>query len=88
MGGAAVHYDQKVICCGGALAFSEPEKSPKQIKDIVELAYDHGAKMIVTPCPLRQANVNKRYGSKFNLPVLNDSQLIKASKLVAFAAKK
>ena len=26
---------RKVSCCGGALAFSEPEKSQKQIKDIV-----------------------------------------------------
>ena len=45
-------YDMKVTCCGGALAFSEPEKAQAQIKDIVESAYDHGAEMIVTPCPL------------------------------------
>ncbi len=83
MGGEAVPYDQKVTCCGGALAFSEPEKSQKQIKDIIESAYDHGAEMIVTPCPLCQANVeiyqgeiNKRYGTKFNIPVAYYSQLI------------
>jgi len=83
MGAEAVPYDQKVTCCGGALAFSEPEKSQKQIKDIIESAYDHGAEMIVTPCPLCQANVeiyqgevNKRYGTKFNIPVLYYSQLI------------
>jgi len=77
MGGEAVkEYDQKVTCCGGALAVSEPEKSQKQIKDIVESAYDHGADMIVTPCPLCQANVeiyqadiSKKYGTKFNIPV-------------------
>ena len=83
LGGEAVPYDQKVTCCGGALAFSEPEKSQKQIKDIIESAYDHGADMIVTPCPLCQANVeiyqgevNKRYGTKFNIPVTYYSQLI------------
>jgi len=83
MGGEAVTYDQKVTCCGGALAFSEPEKSQKQIKDIIESAYDHGAEMIVTPCPLCQANVeiyqgevNKRFGTKFNIPVMYYSQLI------------
>jgi heterodisulfide reductase subunit B len=83
MGGEAVAYDQKVTCCGGALAFSEPEKSQKQIKDIVESAYDHGAEMIVTPCPLCQANVevyqgqiNQRHGTKFNIPVLYYSQLM------------
>jgi heterodisulfide reductase subunit B len=83
-GGEAVgDYDQKVTCCGGGLAFSEPEKSQKQIRDIVESAYDHGAEMIVTPCPLCQANVevyqseiNKKQGTKFNMPVLYYSQLL------------
>jgi len=72
-----------VTCCGGALAFSEPEKSQKQIKDIVESAYDHGADLIVTPCPLCQANVevyqseiNRRYGTKLDMPVAYYSQLM------------
>ncbi len=76
-------YDQKVTCCGGALAFSEPEKAQKQIRDIVESAYDHGADMIVTPCQLCQANVeiyqseiNKKQGTKFNMPVVYYSQLM------------
>jgi heterodisulfide reductase subunit B len=76
-------YDQKVTCCGSALAFSEPEKSQKQIKDIVEAAYDQGADMIVTPCPLCQANVevyqseiNKRHGTKLAMPVTYYSQLM------------
>jgi len=83
VGGEAVPYDQKVTCCGGALAFSEPEKAQAQIKDIIEAAYDGGAEMIVTPCPLCQANVevyqgqiNKRYGTKFEIPVLYYSQLM------------
>lgn len=84
VGGEAIAaYDQKVTCCGGALAFSEPEKSQKQIRDIVESAYDHGAEMIVTPCPLCQANVeiyqseiNRKQGTKFNMPVTYYSQLM------------
>ena len=80
---ALTEYDQKVSCCGGALAFSEPEKSQKQIRQIVESAYDHGADMIVTPCPLCQANVeiyqaeiNRRHGTKLNMPVAYYSQLL------------
>ena len=76
-------YDQKVTCCGGALAFSEPEKSQAQIKKIIESAYDFGADMIVTPCPVCQMNtevyqgqINKKYGTKFNIPVLYYSQLM------------
>jgi heterodisulfide reductase subunit B len=83
VGADAVKYDQKVTCCGGALAFSEPEKSQKQIRDIVESAYDSGADMIVTPCQLCQANVeiyqseiNKKQGTKFKMPVVYYTQLM------------
>ena len=76
-------YEQKVTCCGGALAFSEPDKSQKQIRDIVESAYDQGAEMIVTPCPLCQANVeiyqseiNRKQGTKLDMPVVYYSQLM------------
>ncbi|RTZ62158.1 MAG: heterodisulfide reductase [Gammaproteobacteria bacterium] len=84
LGGDPVEdYDQKVTCCGGALAFSEPEKSQNQIKKILESAYDFGAEMIVTPCPVCQMNVevyqdqiNKAHGTKFHIPVTYYSQLM------------
>jgi len=76
-------YEKKVQCCGGALAFSEPEKSRAMIHGIIEAAYDNAADMIVTPCPLCQTNVeiyqdeiNARFGSKFEMPVVYYSQLI------------
>ncbi len=76
-------YEKKVQCCGGALAFSEPEKSQEMIKGIIEAAYDHGADLIATPCPLCQANVeiyqdqiNATYGTKFNMPVVYYSSLM------------
>ncbi len=83
VGAEPVPYDQKITCCGGALAFSEPDKSQKQIRDIVESAYDNGADMIVTPCQLCQANVevyqseiNRKQGTKFSMPVVYYSQLL------------
>lgn len=83
VGAEAVKYDQKVTCCGGALAFSEPDKAQKQIRDIVESACDSGADMIVTPCQLCQANVeiyqseiNKKQGTKFSIPVVYYTQLM------------
>ena len=76
-------YDKKVSCCGGALAFSEPEKSQALIKDIIEAACDGGAEMIVTPCPVCQMNVeiyqdqiNATYGTKFKMPVAYYSTLM------------
>jgi heterodisulfide reductase subunit B2 len=77
------NYDKKVSCCGGALAFSEPEKSQALIKDIIGAAYDGGADMIVTPCPVCQMNVevyqdqiNQKYGTKFKIPVVYYSTLM------------
>ena len=77
------NYDKKASCCGGALAFSEPEKSQALIKDIIESAYDGGAEMIVTPCPVCQMNVevfqdqiNAKYKTKFDMPVVYYSQLM------------
>jgi heterodisulfide reductase subunit B len=76
-------YEKKVQCCGGALAFSEPEKSQNMIKGIIEAAYDHGADMIVTPCPVCQMNVevyqdqiNATHGTKFKMPVVYYSTLM------------
>ncbi|MFV2055274.1 MAG: CoB--CoM heterodisulfide reductase iron-sulfur subunit B family protein [Thiohalomonadales bacterium] len=76
-------YEKKVQCCGGALAFSEPQKSQAMIKDILESAMDHGADMIVTPCPVCQMNtemyqndINKTYNTKFNIPIVYYSTLM------------
>ncbi|MFK5948331.1 MAG: CoB--CoM heterodisulfide reductase iron-sulfur subunit B family protein [Methylococcales bacterium] len=80
---ACTTYEKKVSCCGGALAFSEPKKSQALVKGIIEAAYDHGADMIVTPCPVCQLNVeayqkdiNADYGTKFNIPVTYYSTLM------------
>lgn len=77
------NYDKKVSCCGGALMFSEPEKSQALVKDIIQAAYDGGADMIVTPCPVCQMNtevyqdhINKKYGTKFNIPSVYYSTLM------------
>ncbi len=77
------NYEKKVSCCGGALAFSEPEKSQALVKDIIESALDNGADMIVTPCPVCQMNVevyqdqiNATYGTNFKIPVTYYSTLM------------
>lgn len=82
-GEAMTKYEKKVACCSGALMFSEPEKGQALVKDIIESAYDNGANMIVTPCPLCQANVeiyqddiNARYKTNFEMPVMYYSQLM------------
>jgi heterodisulfide reductase subunit B len=84
LGGDSIKtYEKKVQCCGGALMFSEPEKSQEMVKGILEAAHDNEADMIVTPCPLCQMNtevyqdqINTKYGTKFNMPVVYYSQLM------------
>lgn len=84
LGGESIpSYEKKVQCCGGALAFSEPEKSQEMVKGIIEAAYDHGADMIATPCPVCQMNVevyqdqiNQTYSTKFAMPVVYYSTLM------------
>ena len=77
------NYEKKVQCCGGALIFSEPEKAQAMIKDIIEAAYDGGADMIATPCPVCQMNVevyqdhiNEQYNKKFSMPVVYYSTMM------------
>jgi heterodisulfide reductase subunit B len=76
-------YDKKVACCGGALMFSEPDKSQALVKEILESAHDSGADMLVTPCPVCQMNtevyqdqINQKYGTKFNMPSVYYSTLM------------
>ncbi len=84
LGGDSIpDYEKKVQCCGGALMFSEPEKSQELVKGILEAAHDNGADMIVTPCPLCQMNaevyqdqINATHGTNFNMPVVYYSQLM------------
>jgi heterodisulfide reductase subunit B len=63
--------------------FSEPDKCQPLVRDIIEAAYDNGADLIATPCPVCQMNVevyqgqiNKKFGTKFNIPVVYYSQLL------------
>ena len=63
--------------------FSEPEKSQELIKGILESAYDNGADMIATPCPVCQMNVeiyqdqiNATYNAKLKMPVVYYSTLM------------
>jgi len=74
---------RRLSAAAAALAFSEPAKSQETIKGIIETAYDHGADMIVTLCPLCQMNVevyqdqiNATCGTKLEMPVVYYSTLL------------
>lgn len=82
-GADAVPFKGKTKCCGGSVSVMSPEKTLHLMKDILDEAKESGADVVVTPCPLCQTNlemyqseINKKYGTDFNIPVVFYSQLM------------
>jgi len=83
LGAEAVHFQHKTACCGGSVAVMSPDRTLHLIKNILEDAKEAGADVISTPCPLCQTNVemyqeqiNKKFGTDYNIPVVFYSQLM------------
>ncbi len=82
-GAEAVEFAPKTACCGGSVSVIAPDRTLHLIKDILQAAEDANADVISTPCPLCQTNVemyqaeiNKTFGTSFNIPVIFYSQLM------------
>ena len=82
-GATAVPFQHKTACCGGSVAVMSPDRTLHLIKNILEDAKAAGADVISTPCPLCQTNVemyqdqiNKKFGTDYNIPVVFYSQLM------------
>lgn len=82
-GADAVPFKGKTKCCGGSVSVMSPEKTLHLMKDILDEAKESGAEVVVTPCPLCQTNlemyqpeINKKFGTDFNFPVVFYSQLM------------
>jgi len=83
LGAEVIQWPYKVECCGGSIPLYDADVAIKLVWDILRVARDSGAQAIVTACPLcmsnldmRQAAVEKKYGEKFNLPVLYFTELV------------
>jgi heterodisulfide reductase subunit B len=83
LGATAVDWPYKTECCGASLSLTRTDIVLKLCRDIYQMAIDNGAECLVVACPLcqsnldlRQAQVNKRYGTHYDLPVLYFTQLI------------
>jgi len=82
-GAEAVEFKNKTSCCGGAVSVIDPDKTVHLMKRILEEAKAMEADVIATPCPLCQTNVeiyqknvNDKFGTDFNIPVVFHSQLM------------
>ena len=83
LGAEAVPFPLKARCCGGSLILSEEDVALDLLYKLLASASSNGAQCIVTVCPLCQTNldvyqgkVNKKFKTKFNIPILFFTQLM------------
>lgn len=82
LGGEAVDFPLRTICCGGSLMFTRKNQAEYMCNEILKSTVNAGADMIVTPCGLCQINLDlakksssKHAGTKISIPVTNIAQL-------------
>jgi|SaaInl4_150m_RNA_FD_contig_31_308940_length_2320_multi_2_in_0_out_0_2 heterodisulfide reductase subunit B2 len=78
-----VDFPLKAACCGGHMTQISEEAALDMMYKLLKNAADNRADIIVTLCPMCQFNldayqdaVNKKYGTKFKLPILYFTQLM------------
>lgn len=83
LGAKPVAWSHQTECCGASLATTRPEVGLRMTYEILKNAQERGADSIVTVCPLcqmnldmRQSQVEKMFGVKFNLPVYYITELV------------
>ena len=83
MGGQSLDWPCKVDCCGGGLGLTRTDVVLKLSAAIIEMAEVSGADCITVACPmcqsnldLRQKDMEKATGRRFNMPILYITQLI------------
>lgn len=83
LGVESIQWPYKTECCSASLCFSNQDATWKVTRDILQMAKDSGAQAIVACCTLcqnnldmRQSQVNKKYKTDFNIPVIYFTQLI------------
>ena len=83
IGAEAVDWEFKTSCCGGGFTLSRTDVVVKLTNDILEGAVEAGANAIAVACPMchanldmKQNNIEKEYGRRFNIPIVYISELI------------
>jgi heterodisulfide reductase subunit B len=82
LGAQTVDWPYRTECCGAGLSLTRTDVVVKLCHDIFEMAAKHDADCLMVACPLcqanldmRQAQVNRTYGTNFELPVFYFTQL-------------
>lgn len=83
LGGKALDWSHKVECCGGGLALTRTDVVVKLSDSIIGMARAADAECIAVACPmcqinldLRQSDIKKATGRKYNMPIVYITQLL------------
>ena len=83
MGGINLDWPHKVECCGGGLNLTRNDVLVDLSRSVIDSAQESGADCIAVACPmcqasldLRQQDISKKTGKKYEMPVLYITQLI------------
>jgi heterodisulfide reductase subunit B len=83
LGAEVVDYALKTHCCGGHMTQISEPTAFEMIRRLLKNADDYGADAIVTLCPMcqlnldaYQADVNRHFGTDYNIPILYFTQLV------------
>jgi heterodisulfide reductase subunit B2 len=83
LGAEALPWSHTTECCGASFSISKTDTVLRLVREILEAARLVNAGCIIVVCPLcqsnldmRQAEIEKKTGERFNLPIIYLSQLI------------
>jgi heterodisulfide reductase subunit B len=83
LGAEAVPFAKKISCCGSGIFLPEMDYCMGLVKDILEDALHHGAKLVSTVCPMCAMNlemyqdrINKKFGTRLDVPIVYLTQLM------------
>lgn len=83
LGATVVDFPLKAACCGGHMTQLNQDIALDIIRNLLQNAADNQADIIVTLCPMchlnldaYQGDVNRRFKTKFHIPVLYFTQMI------------
>lgn len=83
IGARVVDYPLKAQCCGGHMTQIKEHTALEIIRRLLKNAVDYEADAIVTLCPMCQLNldayqdnVNKHFGTNYNIPILYFTQMV------------
>ncbi len=83
LGAEPVEWHYKNECCGASFALTRVDMVHKMTREVLLRAQKSGADAITCACPLcqanldmRQAEISKKYGENYNIPVLYITELM------------